>query len=149
MFPLGFEGSIELASAKESQFDGILSRIQAALASVSARNIDRDGNKVSFKTGMFRFVSSINILGPVSSGEIELIAGRPCAARYQFSCLPLFVGPAAFAFLAAYADWALAGKKLEAVWAGLFGGACLFGAQYLISWFRLDRFVRRLVSEEA
>ena len=72
-FPFTYRGI--LTQKKEPRvvpIEKVSENIYEGLKKVKARNITINQNSVSFSGGLLRFVSSWNILGPVSSGEIIL-----------------------------------------------------------------------------
>lgn len=144
MFPTHITGRIELAAATPERVDSIAERFVSELARVRASDVMRQGNTITFKGGVFRLVSSWNILGPVSQGAIELKVGPPPEIAYRFSCIQMLVITTLMVivmglFVATSPRAPLALKLGAPVIMWLW----LFGMNYLIAAYRLPAFVRR------
>ena len=91
MFPTGFSGQFEIVAVEYQTIEILLQRVEQKLRRARALDVRRDGNKVSFKGGLFRMASRRNVLSSVSSGEIEIVPGSPAVVRYRFSCVQWLV----------------------------------------------------------
>lgn len=144
MFPTSFEGTLELPNITAQNLETAFRSMDSALRAVRASDIFRDGNRISFRAGIFRFVSNWNILVPVGSGWIQIEPGN---IYYSFSCMELLVITTVMVTLMSTAV-AMVGDASSSEVFGLFilGWAWLFGMNYLIGLFRLPRFIERSVS---
>ncbi|MBI1849429.1 MAG: hypothetical protein HYR85_03690 [Planctomycetes bacterium] len=112
---------------------------------LDARAIDirRSDDAVSFRGGLFRSVTNWNVLVPVDSGRIEVVAGPSMRVRYYFSCSKLLVTTTLGAVLLVVLSSVQAGRVR--LFAPLLVTMGLFGGNYVIASHRLPRFVRRAV----
>lgn len=90
MFPVSIEGTIPIGEIDAEEAEQRLARWQAWLHKSSARDIRREGDAVTFRAGMFRFVSNWNPLVAVSSGRVELRRASG-TVRYELSCRQMLV----------------------------------------------------------
>jgi hypothetical protein len=145
MFPTSIKGTLVLSACASDDVPRFLSKIRAELESVKARHISLSGNKISFRGGVFRFVSNWNVLCPVGSGVIEVIPGTPPVLRYHFSCLEMLV---VVSLMVLFLGLFLAQRSpivLELFLFPVLAWLWLFGMNYLTAAIRLPRFVRRAV----
>lgn len=144
MFPISFEGQIELLDFSPEQIDAVAGRVASALVRVRARNVCCDGNVVTFHGGMFRLVSSWNILAPVSHGTIEVHGGSPSNVTYKLVCVEMLV---VTTLMVAIAGFAIPSKAptLFRLGAPALLWLWLFGMNYLVAMYRLPAFLRRAV----
>ncbi len=144
MFPTSFEGQIELSDFSCEQTDAVADRVASALLKVRATNVSRSGNIVTFRAGVFRLVSSWNVLAPVNHGSIEVQRGSPSTVKYKLSCVEMLV---VTTLMAAIAGFAIPSKApaLFKLGAPALMWLWLFGMNYLVAAYRLPAFIRRAV----
>ena len=143
MFPTSISGTVELPVLTPEQTPALVSALNIALEGARAFDISRTGNAITFRGGIFRFVSNLNVLVPVSSGVIEVRPGAPGTIVFRFSCMQLLIIVTVMALLTGFvipSNQPLAFKlgmpALMWLW--------LFGMNYLIAKIRLPAFIRRL-----
>jgi hypothetical protein len=88
MFPLSLQGEISIDNLQQAEIDAAIARLQSAVSAMHARNIERLPNGLSFRGGLFRVVSSWNILIPFDNCEISVAPNR---IYYDFSMRELLV----------------------------------------------------------
>ncbi|HYF76520.1 MAG TPA: hypothetical protein VD973_05290 [Symbiobacteriaceae bacterium] len=135
MFPISHTGQIELSAAASADIDSLLNGVEQALHKALAINISRNGYKVTFRGGAFRWgIHGGNVLATIGRGEIEVQPGSPGILRYRFFCLEFLT----FVLIAATTFGLLTRSLLVFAIAFLW----LFGTNYLIGAVRLRRLVR-------
>ena len=142
MFPLSITGSIKLQAISPQQVSGVVASIVAALERERASNVSIIGNTISFRAGVFRFVSRWNVLVPVASGTLEVKAGAPGSIVFRFSCIQFL---AIFTTIVLILGLALPSEvsTVSHLVIPLVAWLWLFGMNYLIAAIRLPSFVRR------
>ena len=145
MFPTGFSGEFEVVAVEYRAIEVLLRRIERELRAARALDVRRSGNKVSFKGGIFRLVSSWNVLNGVDSGEIEIVPGSPAVVKYSFSCVQSLTFATVLAGSLAVFLFAIGGVSVVAVILPVIIWLVMFGMNFLITSERLAAFVRHSV----
>lgn len=151
-FPTSINGTILIATRADPE--NSIAPVRAAykdwLVSNRASSIEATPLGLSFRAGIFRLVGNWNILGPISSGEIDVAAdGLQLKVAYRLRCTEVLVVAsvmAAFLFVVAAIG---TGKLLIALAISALGFAWLFGMNYLIAYLRLSRALSRLARNNA
>lgn len=142
MFPTSIKGQFERSMLQSEDINLTLSRVEQELVAVRASDVLRTGNKITFRGGIFRFVSNWNILVPIGYGEIEIL---PASVKYEFSCAQMLVlttlmagvmGMFMLSSVPVFSTFSLVAPLLMWLW--------LFGMNYLIAVVRLPAFVRKI-----
>jgi hypothetical protein len=129
-----------------------MDRLLGALAQAKAAALRREGSTVEFRGGVFRIVSSWNVLVPISNGVVEVSPnahGVSVSYRVTFGQMLAVVTLMVGAFLgpplmAAPNVSVVGGLGLLAVaWAWLFGG------NFVLTRWRLPAFLVRALSSPA
>ena len=127
-FPTSLSGAVAVDHVTVEQ---AIDRLERALAQAKAVAIRRDDTAVRFRGGVFRLVSSSNILGPISNGVLEVSpSANGVSVRYRvtFTQLLVIVTLMVGAFLGPFVMTELnipraGGLAILAVaWLWLFGG---------------------------
>ncbi|MHC4439545.1 MAG: hypothetical protein ACYS3S_19485 [Planctomycetota bacterium] len=149
-FPFTYRGI--LTQKKEPRvvpIEKVAENIYEGLKKVKARNITINQNSVSFSGGLLRFVSSWNILGPVSSGEIILEENNDSISIHynlKFTEILIIVTLMVAGFLGPFV-WQFQNSSffLKIMMLG-FLWAWLFGMSYLATVLRFPSFIRKITS---
>jgi hypothetical protein len=118
--------------------------LAGVLEKVDAREVKVYGDRVEFKGGIFRLVSSRNILVPFGSGIVTI---RPDIRQlhYQVSCLQLVCAATVAVGIMSLFVLSSAGWQpllvIPIAWLWLVGGNLLIGIP------RFERFIRRALAE--
>ena len=146
MFPLTISGRIESASISAEQVPVLVAGLSSALARARASDVTCAGNALAFRAGIFRLVFSWNVLVPVGSGAIQVLAGTAGSVRYRFSCVQMLVVISimtlSLAMLIPRTEplaWRIGAPIVLWLW--------LFGMNYMVASFRLPAFLRRALSD--
>lgn len=144
MFPVSIQGKIPLHALQPGAASHIVARIEQGLSSARPSHIERDGRVVVFRAGMFRLVSSWNLLAVVDRGRIEVVDGANAHVAYDFSTRQMLI--VVSSILIAMPLFAIAagdGPPLVVlpVLAAL-GWLWLVGMNYLTATLRLRRFLK-------
>jgi hypothetical protein len=147
-FPISLSGE---AAVRDVTVDQAIGRLERALANADARALRREGSALQFQGGIFRLVSSWNVLGPISDGVLQFSPsadGVKVSYRVMFgqmlvvvTLMATFVG----AFMAT-APYATVGSGLGVpalMWAWLFGG------NFALARWRWPAFLARSLSQPA
>lgn len=144
MFPLSITGELKISRLQNEGIDLVLNRVEQELAAVRATNVSRTANRITFKGGIFRFVSNWNILVPIGYGQIEVL---PDCVKYDFSCTQmLFAITVAVCVMGAFMLSSAPANTFSPITLA-FIWLWLFGMNYLLSAVRLPAFVRRIVHD--
>ncbi len=85
---------------EDVQPSALMPHLAECLRRVRARHITVDGNRITFKGGVFRFVSNWNVLSPFGTGELEFLPTTR-QVRYRLSLAQcIIVGTVIGGFLA-------------------------------------------------
>lgn len=144
MFPLSITGELKISRLQDEDVNFVLNTVEQELTAVRATNVSRTANRVTFKGGIFRFVSNWNLLVPIGYGEIEVL---PDCVKYTFSCVQMLIGTtvmvcvmgAFILYSAPVSTFSLIAPVIIWLW--------LFGMNYLISAVRLPGFVRKIAHD--
>jgi hypothetical protein len=143
MFPTSINGQIELRALQPQHVETVMRGIKQQLETVKAVDISQQCNTISFRGGFFpfRLVTNLNVLGPVSRGEIEVLHGTPAVVTYRLSTIGMLVDVLLIAlamaiFIGITRNLAMASLVFLLMF------SVLFGINYLIATFRLSSFVR-------
>jgi len=143
MFLIHTKGSIVLPNDSPDRVQSVLSAIAAGLESARARKVRVDEASIVFTAGIFRLVSSTNLLAGVSKGRISVhLEPNVVKLDYDLWFTELLVGSIAggcFLGVAGLASGRLAPSI--AVCLGLFMFACFFGLNMLITMVRFRAFL--------
>jgi hypothetical protein len=146
MFP-GYSSSVSLPIVGSERVAMKLPSVLAAeLASVEARRIRVTDNSVRFTGGLFRLVSGLNILGPITRGEIA-ITSNPEVVRlkYRISFMQLIL--TASLLVTFFALW-IAGRRpftVDHVLFVCFVWLWLVALNAVVAIFRFRRFLRNCI----
>ena len=118
--------------------------VEQALRDVRASAVRRKHDSIAFRAGVFRFVTSWNILGPISSGLLRFTRGdRAVDIRYRLSFVQMFIIVTVMLAALKLGSWPWGQLGTRTPWLPLLFGWCwLFGANYLITIFRFPAFLR-------
>jgi hypothetical protein len=140
MFPFSFEGTIDVPSDGS---DAALDRIKIAIMAVRAKAVERRRETLVFRGGVFRMVSSWNVLCPVDECKVSNKLGK---LLYICSTKELFAASTGMAIIL----WAFihfVGGETVPVFAQFAvpatGWLWLFGMNYITARFRLRKFLAR------
>lgn len=148
-FPFSLSGAVTVRDVTVEQ---AIDRLEGALAQAKAGALRREGSAVQFRGGVFRIVSSWNVLVPISNGVVE-VSPNPngISVSYRVSFMQMlivatlmvgvFVGP----FVMAAPNVSVTGGLgiLAVVW------LWLFGANFALTRFRWPAFLVRSLSRPA
>jgi hypothetical protein len=123
-FPWSISGTIAVPGLAPEES---LARIESALASQGAKQVERDGTVVRFRAGVFRWVGRSNILAPVAHGEVEAAAAQGGAMlRYELRLSQMVMVNGAMALVAGLlVTWSKSGVSLVR-------GFAVFGFLWLV-----------------
>lgn len=143
MFPVSVNGQIELRALQPQHVRIVTDSIKRQLEAARARDMGQHDNIISFRNGLFpsRLISSLNMLGPLSQGKIEVCHGTPAVIKYRLSAIGMLIDVLVIALAAAILINITGGlPKALLVFPCIF--CVLFGANYLIAILRLRSFLR-------
>jgi hypothetical protein len=145
---LTIDGSVKLAAATPGQAADSAKKLAAALLAKRANDVQLSGGLITFRVEIFRFVTSWNILTPITSGKITVSPGSPGSIDYSFSCARLLIlaTGASFAF-GLLAPSSSGDSAVFHLMIALVAWAWLFGGNYLIATWRISSFVRNVIAE--
>ena len=139
MFPISFDGQFELDVGEPVEIDDILSRFMQALSAKRATRVLREDHEISFRGGLFRFATGLNLLAMVGRGNIRIIPGDRAVLQYRFSCVQMLViATVLIAIVIVREDLPLLVSPVAGFW--------LFGANYWMASQRLSSFVKKTIS---
>ncbi len=149
VFPLDISGQVAVPDATALRAPALIAHFERALVRERASSVSTAGNRLTFRVGMFRFVSNMNILAFIGSGEIEIQPGSPATVSFRFSCLRSLLAMTAIA--SGLALHLASGPISPAIrfWIPVGMWLWLFGANYLIASSQLRQFVRNVVAESS
>jgi|SRR5882762_1837913 len=141
-FPISISGAV---AAPGLTVDEAMLRLKRGLAEAKAAGLQRESSEIRFRGGPFRSVSNWNVLGPISTGTIEVAprdGGVTASYRLTFTWMLVAVTLFVMVFLGAAAMASKAPMSgrlafLSIAWLWLFGGNFV-----LTSW-RFRRFLKR------
>ena len=148
MFPIGIKGEFNIPQLQTQDVSSVLIGIERELAKAQATNIRRKGDKVLFRGGIFRFVTTWNVLGPVWYGEIEVISGNPSIVRYKLSCVEMLVMATLMVILFVHFVYGSERGTQDTLLFSIALWFWLYGMNYLIAAVRLPRFIRKAVTKK-
>lgn len=152
MFPVHMKGSILVRSVRVAgAVPPILSTIAQGLSSARARGVQIDGGSVTFRAGLFRLVSSINLLAAVTRGRVSVCIG-PDGTRLDYDLcftgvLAAAVAGAGFLGIAGLIGVGLAPSK--AVVLGVCSFVFFFAGNVFLARARFRAFLRKCVMRAA
>ena len=87
---IAVEGALEVTQTRAGGVSSALNRIEQQLAAVQAKDIERSGNRLSFRGGYWgrRKGDPFSLVG---ASQIEILPGAPMIAKYRFSLWLLFL----------------------------------------------------------
>lgn len=140
MFPANIEGEFRIGDIDAEEAERRLTAFEEWLRGAKATDIEREGDTVTFRAGIFRWVSNWNPLVPIGWGRVELSRAEG-VLRYDFSCRQLLV------LISVWAVVGAAGCALAGFWTGSplvapIMGVWLFGMNYLMASWRLSKVLR-------
>lgn len=141
MFPTSIKGEFEIKVLQFEDIDSVLSRVEQELAAARAANVLRTDNKITFRGGIFRFVSNWNVLVPVGYGEIEVL---PTSVKYEFSCIEMLIVTTFMACIMCIFILSSIPVSTLSFVVPLLMWLWLFGMNYVIAFVRLPAFVRKI-----
>lgn len=130
-----------------TQAQTVVANFERALIRERASGVSAVGNRLTFRAGMFRFVSNMNILASVGSGTVDVQPGSPGAISFHFSCLQSLLVTTGMASLVAVLLASGPNSIVVRFLVPIGGWLWLFGASYLIANYRLGHFVRDIIAE--
>lgn len=145
MFPTSIEGTLDLPERSPAEASELLRRIERALVQAKANDLVRSNDRISFRGGVFRAVSSWNVLGPVGSGVIEVVQGSPSTIRYDFSCMELLIIVTLMAVVLGLSMIHGSPSSMISYVLPILAWLWLFGMNYIVASVRLPNFVKRAI----
>jgi hypothetical protein len=143
-FPFLLEGTVAIEMV---DLASTMSAVETALRKAKPGAITRDGAKIIFRAGLFRFwlMTNWNLLVPIGSGELLFSQeGDRVLIHYSVSLVELFVAVTVMLLVMLGIVPLLAGERTLAPLGFLpVAWLWLFGMNYLTTKFRLPRFLRR------
>lgn len=147
-FPLSYEHHIEVTfNVRKHTLDNLLNNIEFSLKKAKAKNIRNDRNNITFTGGIFRPVTNLNILGPVSSGRITVEKYKDkLRLKYylKFTEMLLIVTAAVSIFLGPVICYDPNLTIVSKIAILAFAWCWLFGGNYLITIFRFPSFIKKM-----
>lgn len=146
-FPFSMSGEVQVSCGSVGQALGGLS---SALEAAGASQQQSKGDAIEFSGGIFRWAPNWNILGPISSGYVEVLSrASGVVVRYRLGLHQLCV------VAAGVTAWIFYGVEMQGdegpVWGRLYNYALawfwLVGGNYLLLRWRWPRFLARSCSE--
>jgi hypothetical protein len=143
-FPFSLEGAVAIEMV---DLGLTLSAVETALRKAKPAVLTRDGAKITFRAGVFRFglMTNWNLLIPIGSGELLFTQeGDRVLIHYSVSLVELFVTVTLMLLFMLGIVPILAGERT--LWPLGFlplGWLWLFGMNYLTTKSRFPRFLRR------
>jgi hypothetical protein len=148
MFPVSLKGTFELRPLNDDDVVDVLDRVEQVLADVKASRIVREGSTITFRGGFLRGIpgTSINVLGEIGRGELEVMTGDPGRARYRLSTLGMTltitgVVAALSAFIAVREN-----APAFAVWFFVLGTLAVVSMNFVLASMRAPAFLQRAAS---
>ena len=144
--PYSSSGRIELTSdVNAQQIDSkVVKAIVDALTKKRARNVQQNGNQITFRAGV-RIVDNLNLLLPITSGEISIfVEGTRIIIRYNIRFTEFFIFTLLLVFGGGFALGDLRSRGLAflaIVW------LVLFGINVLLALIRFPWFLRSSVTK--
>jgi hypothetical protein len=145
MFPTSISGEFTLELSTSECVDSVLRQIEHGLEEVNATSIVRTGNKITFRGGIRRLVSSANVLIPVGSGEIEVLPGNPGSVKYNLSCVEMLTCTTIVSIFLGLMELGASNSPTYWFLTPFSVWAFVFGLSYLTALFSLPAFVKRIV----
>lgn len=145
-FPLSACGSFELNVKSPSDVQKVLSGLASAIDSQKPFHLKCGVDEIWFRGGVFRFVSSLNQLAPITSGNIKLLpAVRTLRIEYKISFVELFIISLVLVIIGfgVIPNRSITKTHLEMILSLLPLWAWLFGCSYCVARFRFPGFLRR------
>ena len=146
MSPFIVSGSVDIRVGDSFASDAGRDAIGRAISRLRPRQLQEKGGRIVFRGGVLRLVSGLNLLAPVTDGEVALVMRGPnlrisyTLTLHELVFAVLLLSTAlGLALALTGGPWWIAG--VLAVW--------LFGLNVLILRFRFPRFLRRAVLSEA
>jgi hypothetical protein len=143
MFPVSIKGEIDIPP---DRVDAALDRLKAAVAKARPSFLDRRGQVLTFRGGVFRWVTGWNILVPVDECSIAAEFGKlryDCSTRETLiAATVMAVGVLVFILVMAPESMPLGARIAAPLVAWLW----LFGMNYLTSYVRLRIFFARAIA---
>jgi hypothetical protein len=147
-FPLTINGTVKLAAATPGQAADLTNKLATALIAKRANSVQISGGLITFRVAIFRFVTSWNILTPITSGRITVAPGSPGSIGHSFSGVRMLVLATGMSFAFALLSPGSTGDSaVTHLMIALVAWALLFGGNYLIASWRLSSFIRNVISE--
>ncbi|MHC4503361.1 MAG: hypothetical protein ACYTFI_08660, partial [Planctomycetota bacterium] len=87
-YALMYTGTVHVD--EDVQPSALMPHLAACLRRVRARHVTVDGNRITFKGGVFRFVTNWNVLVPFGTGELEFLPATR-EVRYRLSLAQLII----------------------------------------------------------
>jgi hypothetical protein len=145
MFPLSLEGTIDLPDGNTR---AALDQLRYLLVAARAKNVEQKSDSLAFQGGMFRPVTSANILYSVDQCEVT---ARESKLFYSFSTKQMLALVSVVIVAGCISFWTLSGEARQLPvgwWIALFvfGWLWIFGANYLLASIRLRKFLKKAVA---
>jgi hypothetical protein len=151
ILPFSISRSIEIKEFfMESDTDALYMLIES-LKRQKARNIQHSGHNITFRGGIFRFVSSWNQLGAISSGSLTLKKTESSLIvnyKIKFTEMLIIVTAMVIGFLGPPVWNASNTGIVESIIILSFAWFWLFGGNVAITYFRFPRFLKNSLVEE-
>jgi hypothetical protein len=153
-FPISINGKIVVRKADldPNSVQRIVLRLHDILDAAAAHNITLDRSHISFDAGVFRLVSSMNMLVGISSGTLTVVGcGDKIEILYHLRTVQLLI-ISTLMILAAVVVVNADTRSVHAippagVW--LLAWVWLFGGNYLLTAIRFPRWLRRAIERVA
>jgi hypothetical protein len=136
---------VDLTPAASSLTADVLSgRLERALETLSPVWVAREGGRVLFAGGIFRFVSSWNLLGPITRGWVEVTpTGKGTVVRYKIWFSEMLLGVTLLVAIMGTFMHVWQRPTADTISWLAFMWLWLFGVNLLTTLVRFPRFVRR------
>jgi hypothetical protein len=149
-FPFSASGTVSVRS-DAPDVHAVMDAVEQAFGDVRASAVQRTRDSIAFRGGVFRLVTSWNILGPISSGILRFTRGdHGVDIDYRLSFVQMFIIVTVMLAALKLGSWPWGQLGTRTPWLPLFIGWCwLFGVNYLITVFHFPAFLRTAANRAA
>jgi hypothetical protein len=143
-FPFSAEGTVSIDVHRATDLDGVIAAVEAAIREAKPTEIARDREKITFRAGLFRFVSNWNPLVSIGAGELHFTqqSSSQIEIHYRISFVQLFVVTTIMVAVMFGALPILGGAHGVPLGFLAFAWLWLFGWNYVLTLFRFPSLVR-------
>lgn len=151
-FPISLIGSfdVETPGAPDQYVLPLKTAISDWLVEKRARAVSQTAQGISFRAGLFRSVSGWNPLGPIGSGDIEVMRQETTIQvtyRLRFTEALIVVTSAVVLFFGPPLWYAPNLNTIEAIGLMILAWSWLFGMSYVISRYRVPNALKRIARQ--